>query len=58
MDKQKREMLTRATTMMAELDDKSLFLTISQMNVLLARQEMEKGVADNVAQGNSDIRER
>lgn len=58
MDKQKREMLTRATTMMAELDDKSLFLTISQMNVLLARQEMEKGVAENVAQGNSDIRER
>ena len=58
MDKQKREMLTRATTMMAELDDKSLFLTISQMNVLLARQEMEKGVSDNVAQGNSDIRER
>lgn len=58
MDKQKREMLTRATTMMAELDEKSLFLTISQMNVLLARQEMEKGVAENVAQGNSDIRER
>ena len=58
MDKQKREMLTRAATMMAELDDKSLFLTISQMNVLLARQEMEKGVSDNVAQGNSDIRER
>lgn len=58
MDKQKREMLTRAATMMAELDDKSLFLTISQMNVLLARQEMEKGVSDNVAQGNSDVRER
>lgn len=58
MDKQKREMLTRATTMMAELDEKSLFLTISQMNVLLARQEMEKGVSENVAQGNSDIRER
>ncbi len=58
MDKQKREMLTRAATMMAELDDKSLFLTISQMNVLLARQEMEKGVSDNVAQGNSNVRER
>ena len=54
----KKETIVKATKMLQQLDDKSLFLTVSHMNILLARQEMEKGVSDNVAQGNSDVRER
>ena len=41
-----------------QLDETSQALINSHVSVLLARQEMEKGVSDNVAQGNSDIRER
>jgi hypothetical protein len=40
------------------LDEASKVLINSHINILLARQEMEKGVSDNVAQGNSDIRKR
>jgi hypothetical protein len=58
MDRTISDMQEEVIKKIGKLDRQSLTLALSNITILQARQEMEKGVADNVAQGNSDIRER
>lgn len=58
MDRNVKELRQEAIKKIGKLDKQSLTIALSNITVLQARQEMEKGVSDNVVQGNSDIRER
>lgn len=58
MDRTISDMQEEVIKKIGKLDRQSLTLALSNITILQARQEMEKGVAENVAQGNSDIRER
>lgn len=58
MDRTISDMQEEVIKKIGKLDRQSLTLALSNITILQARQEMEKGVSDNVAQGNSDLRER